>query len=77
MKAPQTPPAIRDPALSRLFAGIELNDRLVKVGLWHKRLVDMTTEAEVEAYTFFVAAVFDARKHAQALEQSPRRLGNA
>jgi hypothetical protein len=57
-----------DQAVKDTLAGILLNAKLVKAGLWHKLLCDMTSDFELEAYSTFIISLRDSQALARNLE---------
>jgi hypothetical protein len=55
-------------ALKDTVAGVLLNAKLVKAGLWHKLIYEMTSNYELEAYGTFVISIRDSHAMARNLE---------
>ena len=55
-------------ALKDTVAGVLLNAKLVKAGLWHKLICEMTSDYELEAYGAFVISLRDSHAMARNLE---------
>ena len=55
-------------ALKDTVAGLLLNVKLVRAGLWHKLICEMTSEYELEAYATFVISLRDSHNMARNLE---------
>jgi hypothetical protein len=55
-------------ALKDTVAGVLLNAKLVKAGLWHKLIYEMTSDYELEAYGTFIISLRDSHAMARNLE---------
>ena len=62
-KTPEKVWAVR--AVSDLFAGINLNQRLVEDGVWDQYISDMNQDVELSAYGTFLIGLRDSLKFAK------------
>lgn len=52
-------------AVADLIAGVNLNQRLVEAGIWDQLVVDMKTQADVDAYGIFLYGLRDSMRLAK------------